>query len=188
MNKKYAPLLLVLIMLATSGFILYFMGRTPVCTCGYIKLWEGDTFSEGNSQHVSDWYTFSHIIHGFIFFYLIRKIFPKLSFTQQLFIALCIESGWEILENSPLIINRYRTTTGSVLYYGDSILNSLSDITAMTIGFYAARYVSWKVIVVAAIIMELTTIYMIHDALIFNIIMLIYPIQSIKDWQMQLSH
>ncbi|MBP7967233.1 DUF2585 family protein [Candidatus Woesebacteria bacterium] len=170
-----------------TGIILFLMGRTSICTCGYVKLWEGNNFSAGNSQHLSDWYTFSHIIHGFIFYYLVRRFLPKLSTHYQLLIALVIEAAWEILENSPMIIDRYRTTTSSVDYYGDSILNSLSDIVAMVIGYIVASRLSWKIIVVLALLMELTTIYFIRDALIFNILMLVYPIQQIKDWQMMLA-
>ena len=180
-------ILIVTSVLVVTGILLFLMGRTAICTCGYVKLWEGDNFGPGNSQHISDWYTFSHIIHGFIFYYAVRKFFPKLPPYMQLLIALVVEAAWELLENSPVIIDKYRSTTASVDYYGDSILNSLSDIVAMTLGFVVASRVSWKVIVPAAILMELVTIYFIRDALIFNVIMLVYPFEFIKTWQMQIS-
>lgn len=180
-------MVIVTSVLVITGILLVLMGRTAICTCGYVKLWEGDNFGPGNSQHISDWYTFSHIIHGFIFYYAVRKFFPKLPAYMQLLIALVVEAAWELLENSPMIIDKYRSTTASVDYYGDSILNSLSDIIAMTLGFVVASRVSWKVIVPAAILMELVTIYFIRDALIFNVIMLIYPFEFIKTWQMQIA-
>lgn len=182
-----SPVAAIALVTLITGYILFLMGRETICTCGYIKLWEGDNFSPGNSQHLSDWYTFSHIIHGFIFYYLIRSWFPKLSPVMQLGVALIIEAGWEILENSPMVIDRYRTTTASIDYYGDSIVNSLSDILAMVLGYYAATRIPGKVILCVAILMELTTTYFIRDALIFNIIMLVYPFQSIKAWQMAIA-
>ncbi len=185
--KKVHPVFVTLATLGIVGTILYLMGRSPLCECGYIKLWEGDNWSQGNSQHISDWYTFSHIIHGFIFFYLIRRFAPRFSFTSQILIALIIESAWEVLENSPMVIDRYRTTTASVDYYGDSILNALSDIVAMVVGYMVAMKSDWRIIFMAAIAMELITIYFIRDALIFNILLLIYPVQSIIDWQMEIS-
>lgn len=116
----------------------YMMGRTPICTCGYVKLWEGTVNSSGNSQHISDWYTPSHIIHGFIFYGMAHFLMRGKPIAVRLLLALVIESGWELLENSPLIIDRYRTATISLDYYGDSILNSAMDTVFMVVGFFFA--------------------------------------------------
>jgi len=187
-RKKHIPQIFVVgVVLLVTSIILVYLGRTSICTCGYIKLWEGDTWSAGNSQHLSDWYTFSHIIHGFVFYYLFTKFARKLPPWAQLFGALLIEAGWEILENSPIIINRYRTTTSSVDYYGDSIINSLSDILSMVGGYALAKRLPTWTIITLAVLMELVTTFLIRDGLILNIIMLIHPIESIKNWQMALS-
>ena len=161
----------------------YSFGRTIICKCGYIKIWQSEIWSSENSQHISDWYTFSHIIHGFAFFY-ISKLFKRLSLFQTFIIALIIETGWEIIENSSFIINRYRESTLSLDYYGDSILNSSFDILAMVLGFYIAKKIPAKYIIVLIIIMELGVGYWIRDNLTLNIIMLIFPLDSIKNWQL----
>lgn len=169
---------------AITGVIELLLGRVAMCTCGYIKFWEGNNNSSGNSQHIADFYTFSHVIHGFVFYYLLWKFGKKLPFGLKLVIALLVEAGWEILENSPLIIDRYRAATISLNYYGDSVLNSLFDIAFMLAGFYLARKLPVWAIIGLTILMEVAVGYLIRDNLTLNIIMLIYPLQAIKNWQM----
>ncbi len=173
------------IILAITIAVLFFMGRTPWCTCGYIKLWHGIVYSSQNSQHIFDWYSLSHVLHGLLFYLIIwlgdRK--NKLSFRTKLLIAIALECGWEIIENSPFIIDRYRAATISLDYYGDSIVNSLGDIFAMTAGFIFAGRNKIVLSLVLFIFIELFLLYNIRDNLTLNIIMLIHPIDSIKHWQ-----
>jgi hypothetical protein len=176
-------LLATAFVLTITALTEYSFGRTILCKCGYLKLWEGQTMSSDNSQHLIDWYTFSHIIHGFGFFYL-SKLFKKLTIFQVFILALLIESGWEIIENSSFIIDRYRAGTISLNYYGDSIINSLIDILAMTLGFYLARKLPLWIILSLTLITEMTAGYVIRDNLMLNILMLIYPLEVIKNWQM----
>ena len=164
--------------------VLSWQGHIPICSCGHVRLWYGALNSPEDSQQISDWYTFSHIIHGFLFFWLLglatKKKWP---WEFYLVLAIAIEVGWEILENSPLIINRYRETA-SLMYYGDSILNSVSDVVAMILGFILASRLRVWISVALVISMELFTLYMIRDNLTLNILMLIQPFEVIKNWQL----
>ncbi|HYC79965.1 MAG TPA: DUF2585 domain-containing protein [Candidatus Binatia bacterium] len=181
-TQKY--ILTGLVLIALSGLILYFMGQVPTCKCGYVKLWHGVVFSSENSQHISDWYTFSHIIHGFGFYFLLWLIFRKRLPVGLLFVfAVLIEAGWEIFENTDMVINRYREVTISLDYYGDSIINAVADQLAMAVGFYLAYKLPVWFIIFLTLAMEAVVGYYIRDNLLLNIIMLIYPIDAIKEWQ-----
>jgi hypothetical protein len=177
-------LIAVLAIIAATAAVLLLMGRVPICTCGYVKLWEGDVFSAGNSQHLSDWYSPSHVIHGFFFYWVLWLVARHWSMGTRLAVATAIEAAWEIFENTPFIINRYREATISLDYYGDSVLNSVSDILMMVLGFWAAGRLPVWVTVAIAIGLEAYVGWMIRDNLTLNIIMLIWPLDAIRQWQM----
>ena len=182
MNKKYIIAGIVIVLVAIA--ILFSMGRIPFCKCGVISVWSSDVMSSQQSQQFADPYSFTHVIHGIIFYFLLWAIFGrKLTPWQRLLLAIGIESAWEILENTPYVIERYRAATISLDYYGDSIFNSVGDIISMALGFVMAWKFPKKVTVAIVVLIEVGLLYFIHDNLTINIIMLIHPIESIKTWQ-----
>ena len=169
------------ILIATAA-ILFTMGRPPICTCGYVALWHG-AIDAGNSQHLLDYYSASHLIHGFLFYGAGWLLLRRLPLGGRLIIAVAIAAAWELLENSPMVIDRYRAATMALGYTGDSIVNSLSDITCMMIGFALARRLPVWLTIAIAIALELVTLVLIRDNLTLNIVMLLWPIASIRQWQ-----
>ena len=180
---KRIPYLVTALIVALAAAYLLWIGREPICKCGTIKLWHGVVVSSENSQHISDWYTPSHIIHGFIFFGILWLVARRLSLGWRLAIATAVEALWEIVENSDAVIERYRSVTISLDYYGDSVLNVAADITAMIIGFFLASRLPVWATVALAIAFEATTIWLIRDGLALNILMLLWPLDSVAAWQ-----
>jgi hypothetical protein len=159
------------------------MGRSPLGPDGKFGWWDGDIWSSENSQRVMDAYSFSHVVHGILFFALLYLVARRMPVRLRFLIALLLEAGWEVLENSPLIINRYREATIAQGYVGDSVLNSCCDVLMMALGFlFASRMRPW-VSVAAVVAMEVFCLLWVRDNLTLNVIMLIHPIDAIKAWQ-----
>jgi Protein of unknown function (DUF2585) len=171
------------VLLLTASIELW-MGRSLLGLDGQFGLWEGNIWSGENSQRLADPYSFSHIVHGIMFYAVLWLAARRLPVRHRLLIALALEAGWEMLENSPFIINRYRADTISLGYVGDSVLNSMSDILMMTCGFLFASRVPARVSAAAVILMEVGCALWVRDNLTLNIIMLIHPVDAIKHWQM----
>lgn len=169
-----------LIILATVA-ILVAMGRPPICTCGTVALW--GPVGPTQSQMLADWYSPSHFIHGLLFYALLWRFAPRAAPGRRFTIALLVEAAWEVLENTPLIIDRYREATMALGYSGDSILNSMSDIAMMALGYLAARRLPVWASVALAVGLELLTLAVIRDNLALNVWMLLAPSRAILDWQ-----
>ena len=170
--------------IAVAAVILLAMGRTPWCTCAAIKLWCGDAWGPENSQQFTDPYTFTHTTHGVLLYFLVQLVARRFSLATRGVLAVAAESGWEVLENTPLVIERYRAATMALGYYGDSVINSVGDILACAIGFLLACCLPPRVIVAMVIVLEITLAIWIRDGLVLNVLMLLYPIKAIRTWQL----
>jgi hypothetical protein len=169
---------------ALNGGIELLMGRSLLGPDGRFGLWEGNIWSSECSQRLADPYSFTHIVHGLLFFGLLWLVARRAPIRGRFLVAVLLEAGWELLENSPLIINRYRAATISLGYVGDSVMNSMSDIVMMSLGFLFAYRVRPRISLAALVVMEIGCALWIRDNLTLNIIMLIHPIEAIKAWQM----
>lgn len=186
-NSGFANKLPAILTVATVCLMvvaLYTQGRFWWCKLGDYSPWVSEAWGTHTSQHFLDPYAFTHVLHGVAFFWLINLIFRKQTFGWQLFIAIFIESAWEILENSSFIIEKYRANTASLDYFGDSIFNSIGDVFACGAGFYIAYKLKLWWSLAFFFLVEIILLIWIRDGFLLNILMLIYPIKAIKDWQM----
>jgi hypothetical protein len=169
--------------LIVQALALWAMGLPLICKCGTVDLWHGNPSGPETSQHLTDWYTYTHIVHGFAFYLLLWIVAPGLSFAPRLALAVGLESAWEIIENTPLIVDRYRQSALARGYFGDSVVNSLFDSMAAAFGFILARVLAVSQSILLIVTTELVLGYMIRDNLTLNIIQLIYPSELISNWQ-----
>ena len=183
MTRSKRAAVAAIVLLAATAALLYLMGRPLICTCGSIDLWIGEPSSSRTSQMLSDWYSPSHIVHGFLFFAGLWLVARRWPLERRFLVALTIEAAWEIVENTPLIINRYREETAALGYTGDSVLNSMSDIAMMIAGFVLARRLPVWASVAIVLVMELVPLFVIRDNLTLNVWMLLAPNAAIKAWQ-----
>jgi hypothetical protein len=173
------------ILVAALGMtsILLAMGRVPICACGTVKLWHGAVNSAENSQHLADWYSPSHLVHGLLFYALFRALAPRAPLGPRALLATLLEAAWEVAENTDMVIRRYREATMALGYEGDSVVNSVADLGFMLVGFWlAARLPVWASVVLG-IGLELLALAVIRDNLTLNVLMLLYPVPAIRDWQ-----
>ena len=175
--------LVALAFVAGQALVLLAMGQPAICTCGTVKLWMGDVQSSELSQQLGDWYTYTHVVHGFAFYFLLWLAAPNLPVGLRFALAIGLEAGWEILENTPFVIERYRQSALARGYFGDSVVNSVADTIAGALGFVLARVLPVWASVILVVAAELFAAYMIRDNLTLNIIQLIYPNEPLSRWQ-----
>ena len=183
--RKTHIIIASLAIIAVQALILYFLGRSLVCPCGYVKIWDGAVKTSQNSQHLFDWYSFSHLIYGFILYFAGWILRKKFGWPMEIiFLGVLLASvGWEIFENTQFVMHRFQHNTISFDYYGDSIINSISDTVCMAFGFWLAFYFPVWAIITLAIGLELLAGYQIHDNFLLNVIMFIHPLKTILSWQ-----
>ena len=177
------PLLAIVATLTATALQLHHQGRLWVCTCGP-RLWSWKVCSAENSQQFLDPYSFTHVLHGLVYFILLKLLLPRVRPLWRLCLAIAFAAGWELLENTNFIINRYREATAALGYTGDTVVNSLGDISCCALGFVVARSLGWRRSIILFVVTEVVLLFWIRDGLTLNIIMLIHPINAIRAWQM----
>ncbi|MGE5307132.1 MAG: DUF2585 family protein, partial [Alphaproteobacteria bacterium] len=182
--RKLAPRLAIIVVVAAALVQLHRQGRMWACSCGEVRLWVGNTWSPENSQQFLDPYSFTHLLHGFIFFGLLALIIPRWPLAWRFWLAVSFEALWEVVENTNFIIDRYRGVTAAIGYHGDTILNSVGDILCFGVGFMLARRLGLFRSVAVFVITEAVLVIWIKDSLVLNVIMLVYPVDAIRVWQM----
>jgi hypothetical protein len=177
------PLLLIPVMFGVAAVSLRAEGRLWICSCGDIKIWVGQICSSNNSQHIFDPYSFTHLLHGFLFFWLIAWFLSRLRPDWQITLAVALEASWEILENTNFVIERYRTATAALGYNGDTVVNSMGDLFCSLLGFLLARQLGFRKSIVVFLVLEFVLILWIRDSLLLEILMLLVPVDLIRSWQ-----
>jgi hypothetical protein len=182
--RRLWPWLAAAAILAAAVVQLRRQGRLWWCACGRVLVWSGDAWSADNSQHLFDPYSFTHVLHGFVFCGLLAWLLPRVPWVWRLTLAVSVEAVWEVFENSATVINRYREATLALGYTGDTIINSCGDILACGLGFLLARRLGWRRTLLIFLLTEIVLLIWIRDSLLLEILMLLYPIDAIKAWQM----
>ncbi len=183
-GRKLWSWLLILAIFGATAIMLHLEGRLWICSCGRVTIWVGQVCSSDNSQHIFDPYSFTHVLHGFLFFWLIAWLLPRLKPLSQLSLAVAVEALWEVFENTNFVIERYRTATAALGYNGDTVVNSLGDIVCCLLGFIIARRLGFRRSLIAFAALEFVLILWIRDSLLLEILMLIAPVDVIRTWQM----
>lgn len=181
--RSYLPWLATLLVLLATALQLHYQGRLWWCSCGRVLIWSASAWSAETSQHLFDPYSFTHVLHGMVFYCLLAWAIPRLTIAWRFWLTVLLESLWELLENTNLVIQRYREATAALGYNGDSVINSLGDIAACALGFWLARVLGLRRSLVAFAVIELVLLLTIRDSLVLNIVMLIYPSDALKAWQ-----
>lgn len=181
--KKTLPIVATAAVLVLTAVQLHYQGRLWFCSCGTFLFWSGDAWGSETSQHLFDPYTFTHILHGLGFYGLLALVAAKLRTVWIFWLTVLLESLWEVIENTNVVIQRYREATAALGYNGDSVINSLGDIIACGVGFWIARQLGFKRSVVVFALVEIALLLTIRDSLLLNVVMLIYPSETLKGWQ-----
>jgi hypothetical protein len=183
-DRRFLPWLAIALVLVFTVLLLRFQGRLWICACGRVDLWAGNTNSADNSQHLADPYAFTHVLHGLLFYGALAWALPRLALAWRLMVAVGLEALWEIVENSAFVIQRYRETTLALGYEGDTVVNAVADLGWMVVGFWLARRLGWRRSALLFAVTEIVLIVWIRDSLILNIIMLLVPVEALKNWQL----
>ena len=181
--RRILPWPAIVLVLAGTALVLRSQERLWWCSCDYLLLWSADPWSSDNSQHVLDPYSFTHVLHGFLLCGLLSLTAPRLPTVWRLWLAVSIEAVWEVIENSEFVIRRYREQTAALGYHGDTIVNSLGDILVCGLGFVLAHRLGFRRTFALFVLTEVTLAFWIRDNLTLNVVMLIHPIEAIKEWQ-----
>jgi hypothetical protein len=184
--RDFLPWLLMLVVVALMVLQLFYQGRLWWCRDDTYTLWSGAVLSRHNSQHLFDPYTLTHVLHGVLYFWIASLVFRRMPPVWRLLLAISVECSWEVLENTNMVIERYRAVTISLDYFGDSIANSLGDVLSSAVGFVIARKLKLWWSLAFFVVAELILLFWIHDSLLLNIVMLVYPIEAVKTWQLNL--
>ena len=181
--RKLWPWLLAGLILAAAVLLLRVQGRSWFCSCGYFLLWSADAWGSDNSQHLLDPYSFTHVLHGFLLWWLLAWMLPRMSVAWRLSLAVALEALWEVIENTNFVIERYREATQALGYHGDTVVNSLGDILMCALGFLVAWRLGFRRTLALFVLTEVVLLVWIRDSLLLNILMLLYPLDGIKAWQ-----
>jgi hypothetical protein len=183
-GKKLWPALAIVAAFIATAVLLHLEGRLWICACGSVRVWSAQVCSSDNSQHFLDPYSFTHVLHGFLFFWLITLLLPRLNASWQVALAVAVEAAWEVFENTNFIIDRYRSATAALGYSGDTVVNSFGDILCCLLGFIVARKLGLRRSIIVFLLLEFVLIIWIRDSLLLEVVMLIFPIDAIKALQM----